>query len=212
MNNIAQILSKSHYQTFDLIEGDKRDSDSKLKYNLSRLDSYDLTGKSVLDVGCNAGYFLFKLCNRGASRLVGIEIGEKFVTIANDLNREVFKSPPQLITFICGDFLTYQFNEKFDLIICLSTFHYFGYNQPVFFDLSHQLLNDDGKLLVEIEEYPDNSKPYVDVDLRDRNRLYPNALQISNYIRNKFKVIDKYLSAHQKGSVYDRWFYELEKI
>jgi len=208
--DIVQILAKSHYQTFDLIEGDKRDSNSILKYELSHLDSYDLAGKSILDVGCNAGYFLFKLRNKGASKLIGIEIGEKFITIANDLNREVFKSPS--IKFILGDFLTYQFNDKFDLIICFSTFHYFGYNQPIFFDHCYWLLNEGGKLLLEVEELPFNDEPRIDIDSRDPNRIYPNALKMTQYMKGRFNILNKYPSVHQKGSVYERWFYGLEKV
>ena len=34
----------------------------------------DLSGQSVLDIGCNSGYFLFKMAERGAARLVGIDI------------------------------------------------------------------------------------------------------------------------------------------
>ncbi|GAH11173.1 unnamed protein product, partial [marine sediment metagenome] len=40
MNVIEKILKPSHYQTFDLIKGDKRDSDSKGRFELSRLLSY----------------------------------------------------------------------------------------------------------------------------------------------------------------------------
>ena len=34
----------------------------------------DLSGKSVLDIGCNAGYFSLQMKTRGASRVVGIDI------------------------------------------------------------------------------------------------------------------------------------------
>jgi tRNA (mo5U34)-methyltransferase len=33
----------------------------------------DLSGKSVLDVGCNAGFFSFEAARRGASRVVGVD-------------------------------------------------------------------------------------------------------------------------------------------
>jgi len=34
----------------------------------------DLSGKTVLDIGCNAGFFAMRLKERGASRVVGIDI------------------------------------------------------------------------------------------------------------------------------------------
>ena len=189
MSDVAKILEKSHYQTFDLIEGDKRDSDSKGKFELSRLLSYDLKGKDVLDVGCNAWYFLFKLIGKGANSLVGIELGEKFVQIANDLNQEVYQS--SITKFILGDFFECNFNTKFDLIICLSTFHYFKDNQA-FFDKSFDLLNSDGTLLLEVEEYPEGS------------------LELQNYYKGKFVLTSKYKSIKQIS--HERWFYELEKV
>src|SRR5512147_222462 len=33
----------------------------------------DLTGKSVLDIGCNAGFFAIEMKRRGAARVVGID-------------------------------------------------------------------------------------------------------------------------------------------
>ena len=116
--SIANILEESFYQTFDLIEGDKRNSDSKKKFELSRLSSYDLKGKTCLDIGSNAGYFLFKLVNKNPKSLVGIESGQKFVKIANDLNQEVYRS--SIVKFVLGDFFTQEFDIKFDFIICFS--------------------------------------------------------------------------------------------
>lgn len=209
-NSITKILEKSHYQTFDLIEGDKRDSDSKKRFELSRLSSYDLEGKTCLDVGSNAGYFLFKLMDKKPKLLIGIELGQKFVQISNDLNQEVYRSP--IIKFILGDFFTQEFDTKFDFVICFSTYHYFGDDQEVFFDKCHEIMNDDTILLLEIEEYPLNDSPAVDVDERDPNRLYPNNLKLQEYIRGKFVILDKYISVNQRGSVHDRWFYKLGKV
>ena len=188
MNNLAKILEPSHYQTFDLIEGDKRDSDSKGKFDHSRLATFDLVDKSILDIGCNAGYFLFKLIHKGAKSLVGIELGEKFVHVLNKLNQTVYKSP--LIKAIQGDFFDHKFDQKFDLIICFSTFHYFKDNQ-LFFDKCFDLLNLGGTLLLEVEEYPENS------------------LNLQSYYGGKYILSDKYKSVRQIS--HERWFYNLRK-
>jgi len=208
--SIPEILKKSHYQTFDLIEEDKRDSDSEKKFELSRLSSYDLEGKTCLDIGSNAGYFLFKLIDKKPKLLVGIELGQKFVQISNDLNREVYRSP--IVKFILGDFFTQEFDIRFDFIICFSTYHYFGDNQKIFFNKCYDTMSDDGILLLEMEEYPLNDSPAVDVDKRDPNRRYPNSLKLQEFIEGKFTISDKYISVKQKGSVHDRWFYELKKL
>ena len=126
-DTVRKELEKSHYQTFDFLEENKKDSDSGEKYRLSKLGAFDLNNLSCLDIGCNAGYFLFRLLQKKPRRLVGIDLGEKFIDVANTLNREVFKS--NIISFVCRDFFRYYFGEKFDMILCFSSFHYFGDNQ-----------------------------------------------------------------------------------
>lgn len=39
----------------------------------------DLSGKSVLDVGCNAGFYAIEMKKRGAKRVVGIDTDEKYL-------------------------------------------------------------------------------------------------------------------------------------
>src|SRR6185437_1669483 len=39
----------------------------------------DLTGKSVLDVGCNAGFYSIQMKRRGAERVVGIDTDEQYL-------------------------------------------------------------------------------------------------------------------------------------
>ena len=42
----------------------------------------DLTGKTVLDIGCNAGFYSFEMKRRGADRVVGIDFDEKYLAQA----------------------------------------------------------------------------------------------------------------------------------
>lgn len=39
----------------------------------------DLTGKSVLDIGCNAGFYSFEMKKRGAARVVGIDFDDYYL-------------------------------------------------------------------------------------------------------------------------------------
>ncbi len=39
----------------------------------------DLTGKSVLDIGCNAGFYSLEMKRRGAARVVGIDSDERYL-------------------------------------------------------------------------------------------------------------------------------------
>jgi tRNA (mo5U34)-methyltransferase len=40
----------------------------------------DLTGKTVLDIGCNAGFYSLEMKRRGAARVVGIDTEEEYLT------------------------------------------------------------------------------------------------------------------------------------
>src|SRR6476619_1368928 len=42
----------------------------------------DLTGKSVLDIGCNAGFYSMEMKRRGAARVVAIDSDEKYLAQA----------------------------------------------------------------------------------------------------------------------------------
>ena len=42
----------------------------------------DLTGKTVLDIGCNAGFYSVEMARRGAARVVGIDSDERYLAQA----------------------------------------------------------------------------------------------------------------------------------
>ena len=42
----------------------------------------DLTGKTVLDIGCNAGFYSFEMRRRGASRVLGIDSDARYLAQA----------------------------------------------------------------------------------------------------------------------------------
>jgi tRNA (mo5U34)-methyltransferase len=42
----------------------------------------DLTGKTVLDIGCNAGFYSIEMKRRGAARVVGIDVDEDYLAQA----------------------------------------------------------------------------------------------------------------------------------
>src|SRR4051812_13485872 len=43
---------------------------------------HDLRGRSVLDVGCNAGFFAIQMKQRGAARVVGIDSDDRYLAQA----------------------------------------------------------------------------------------------------------------------------------
>ncbi len=62
---------KGPFRLFDL----ELDAEWRSDYKWNRLvpDLPDLTGKVVADVGCNNGYYLYRLCNAGCAHAVGFD-------------------------------------------------------------------------------------------------------------------------------------------
>ena len=40
----------------------------------------DLTGKTVLDIGCNGGFYSLEMKRRGAARVLGIDLDEDYLS------------------------------------------------------------------------------------------------------------------------------------
>ena len=81
----------------------------------------DLTGKTVLDIGCNAGFYSFEMKRRGADRVLGIDTDEhylrqaQFTAEATGLDVEFRRMPVWQIA---------QLGEKFDLVIFMGVLYH----------------------------------------------------------------------------------------
>jgi tRNA (mo5U34)-methyltransferase len=81
----------------------------------------DLTGKSVLDIGCNAGFYSFEMERRGAARVLGVDTDEHYLRqarfAAGVLNSKVeFRQLPV--------WQIAQLGEKFDLVIFMGVLYH----------------------------------------------------------------------------------------
>jgi len=118
-NIAAQAHKKKAYQDFD--GSGSSNSRAKLAalqlHDLPRSDSDapPLQGKSVLDIGCNEGYFCAEAVRQGASRVVGIDIQRASIDSARQ------RCPAA--TFVQGSWWDIP-DEKFDCIFFLSAIHY----------------------------------------------------------------------------------------
>ena len=68
------------YQIFDLINGHVENIGPRMQKKLHALRNTlpeDLTGKSVLDIGCDFGFWSFLAAQRGASSVIGLDRGRK---------------------------------------------------------------------------------------------------------------------------------------
>lgn len=71
----------------------------------------DLTGKSVLDVGCGDGKFSRRLGETGASRVVGCDLSAEMIALAERAN------PHDHVHFQVADATQFDLQEKFDVVV-----------------------------------------------------------------------------------------------
>src|SRR5206468_1357364 len=82
----------------------------------------DLGGKSVLDIGCNAGFYSIEMKRRGAGRVLGIDSDERYLTQAR-LASEVLDYDD--IEFAKLDvYDVAALGERFDLVIFMGVLYH----------------------------------------------------------------------------------------
>ncbi len=82
----------------------------------------DLTGKSVLDIGCNAGFYAIEMARRGAARVLGIDSDARYLEQAR-LASEVLGFPA--IEFRQADvYDVAALGERFDLVIFMGVLYH----------------------------------------------------------------------------------------
>jgi tRNA (mo5U34)-methyltransferase len=83
----------------------------------------DLTGKSVLDIGCNAGFYSVEMKKRGAARVLGIDSDERYLAQAR-LASEVLGFD-QSVEFAKLDVYDVgAIGERFDLVIFMGVLYH----------------------------------------------------------------------------------------
>src|SRR5205823_8623954 len=81
----------------------------------------DLHGKSVLDIGCNAGFYSIEMKRRGADRVLGIDSDEAYLSqarFAADVN-ELEIEFRQLSVYDVA-----QLGEKFDVVLFMGVLYH----------------------------------------------------------------------------------------
>lgn len=74
----------------------------------------DLTGRSVLDIGCNAGFFSFEMWRRGAASVLGVDADPRYLAQAR-YAAEVLGAP---VTFEeCSVYDLADLGRRFDLVL-----------------------------------------------------------------------------------------------
>lgn len=81
----------------------------------------DLTGKSVLDIGCNAGFYAIEMKRRGAARVVGIDADEHYLAQA----RYAAQKSGQAVEFVrLSVYDVAALQERFDVVLFMGVFYH----------------------------------------------------------------------------------------
>ena len=104
--------------------------------------------KSVLEIGVGTGRLAARIAPECRS-FTGIDISEKTSEKAKENLNNCNHAK-----IICGDFLDYRFNEKFDVIYSSLTFMHIKEKQKAFHKVC-SLLNDNGMFVLSIDKNQD---------------------------------------------------------
>jgi 2-polyprenyl-3-methyl-5-hydroxy-6-metoxy-1,4-benzoquinol methylase len=96
-------------------------SDIVARYEAAIAHVRSIGAKSVLDVGCGPGHYLASLSKIGVPRLVGVDVSEQMIELAQN-HPDISKSVA--IELIPVDYMTWQSDEKFDVVLALGFFDY----------------------------------------------------------------------------------------
>jgi SAM-dependent methyltransferase len=113
------IRSRSYYQVFGDTEVGNHQGLSIRKWEAMHMPS-DLTGKSVVDIGCSEGFFSQECAKRGAAPVLGVD---------SSLGRLLYASFTALngglnIRYRMGVFPDLGIRGTFDYVLCLSVLHH----------------------------------------------------------------------------------------
>lgn len=141
------------------------------------------SNSSVLEIGIGTGRLAIKVAPLCRS-LCGIDISPKTVHRASE-NLSTYKN----IKLICGDFRSFDFDEKFDVIYSSLTFMHIE-DKPSAINKIASLLNDGAVFVLSIDK---NQNEFIDMGTR-KIKIYPDDPQnICDCIsKSNLKITDRF--------------------
>jgi len=121
IEEVARLLMpwrKGPFKLFDLFID--TEWQSQMKYNLLR-PHFNLKGKRVADIGCNNGYYLFRMQEDGPAALVGFDPSAVYKTQFDFINH--FAKTDIKYELLGVEHLPF-YEEKFDTIFCLGVLYH----------------------------------------------------------------------------------------
>ncbi len=154
--------------------------------------------KSVLEIGVGTGRLAIKVAP-SCKNLCGIDVSKKTIQRATE-NLSIYAN----INLICGDFMSFEFEEQFDVIYSSLTFMHIQDKLSTIQKIA-SLLNNNGLFVLSIDKNQDEF-----IDMGDRKiKIYPdNPNDIRSYLSisklkivNEFETEHAYVTVSQKASI-----------
>ncbi len=105
----------------------------------------DLSGAEVLDIGCNGGFYSLEMKRRGAKRVLGIDVDERYLSQARFASRAL---DLEIELERCSVYEVAQIAGQFDYVFFMGVFYHLRY--PLFaLDQVVKKVRPDGRLVFQ---------------------------------------------------------------
>lgn len=152
--------------------------------------------KSVLEIGVGTGRLAIKVAPN-CGRFVGIDISPKTIQRATE-NLVLHRN----IELICDDFMSFAFDERFDVIYSSLTFMHIKEKAFAIQKIT-SLLKTDGRFVLSIDK---NQSDFIDMGTRQVKTYPDNPTDICHFIANanleltdQFETDYAYIMVSQKA-------------
>jgi SAM-dependent methyltransferase len=98
----------------------RRDMYERFAWVMDRAD--DVRGATICDIGCGSGRFVKELAQRGAARVVGVDVAPEMLRIARTLTADA--GVADRCEFHEADVLNWKTDDRFDLTIAIGFWDY----------------------------------------------------------------------------------------
>lgn len=92
------------------------------RFHIAITESGNITGKTILDIGCGSGRYMVEYAKQGADKVTGIDFSAPMLDLARKL--VIQQGVEERCEFVQGDFLEHDFTHKFDVVLAMGVFDY----------------------------------------------------------------------------------------
>lgn len=156
-----------------------------------------IENKTLLDIGCNIGYYCFEAAFRGAQYCLGVDNHSVFI---DDANRIKLDLHIENVGFVLMDLFDLKVESIFDYVLCLNLLHVLPTIEHIerCFDICDKFSSE--KMVFSVLP-PSNKKDLISIEPNVRG---VEKIHISrNYVKERFPKykIRSYKSAVTEGRV-----------